>query len=184
DRGGNVRAVIGMPAIGMKSKVTGPRASTNLRRRRIIGLQRSSSGVVLVDHDFVQAQVGDDGKSVGGVQVDGMGMRSFLSLLVDAGAVMLDEGRGRAKPAVRFNRKDAHASSRVIGGQHMLACLVYDQMARSRSTRRSLIQQHQIPSSWVDGKCADRSAAFALKAFQFTNGEEKALIRMNGKKRR
>src|SRR5713226_8739441 len=113
-----------------------------------------------------------------------MGMGPFLSLFVDAGAVMLDEGAGRAKPAVGFNRKDARASSGVIGGQHMLACFVYDQMARPRATRRSLIQQRQIPSSWVDGKRADRSAAFSLKAFQFTNGVEKALIRMNGKKRR
>src|SRR5438874_11540930 len=101
-----------------------------------------------------------------------MRMGPFLALLVDAGAVMLDEGGLPSKPAIGFNRKDAHASSRVIGGQQMLACLVYDQMARSRSTRRSLIQQCQIPSPWVDGKCADRSAASSLKAFQFTNGEE------------
>src|SRR5712692_907288 len=113
-----------------------------------------------------------------------MGMGPFLSLLVDAGAVMLDEGAGRAKPAAGFNRKDAYASSGVILGQHMFACFVYDQMARPRSTRRLLIQQRQIPSSWVDGKCADRSAAFSLKAFQFTNGVEKAMIRVNGEERR
>src|SRR5438128_1492316 len=112
-----------------------------------------------------------------------MGMWPLLALFVDAGAVMLDEGGCLSKPAVGINRKHANAATRIIGRQDVFAFFIHNQMAWACSPRRLLIEQSKIPSLWVDSESADGAAVFlSLKAVQFTDGIQEAMVWMNGKK--
>src|SRR6266852_9794456 len=174
---------IGMMPVGMECKMPWSGTGNDIRRRRTMGSQGSLVGVVLVDHDLVQSQVGHNGKTVGSIEVHGVSVWPFLPLLIDAATVMLTESRCRSKLAMAGYRKHTDAAAGIIGRQDMLACFGYHEMAMPRASRGLLIQQGQISRLRVNGECADGPAGLSLEVVELSDRVKKLPRRMNRQKR-
>src|SRR5947207_15580686 len=107
---------------------TGARGHGN--RRRIIVRQLPAGPVESINEDLVETQVGDEGEPIGGVKVDGVGVRTFLASGIDALPLMLNRRRGFSEPPVVSQRKRSTATAPVVGDEDVLSGRVDDEMAR------------------------------------------------------
>src|SRR5439155_16038511 len=124
-----------------KSEMARPRARLYLPCRWVVRLQRALVGIEPVDHHLVEPQVGDESVAIGGIEIDGMGVRSFLALLVDARAVMLHEARCLTQMPISANGQGAGAAAAVIGDQDMFALAIDDDVAGTGAAGGLLVQQ-------------------------------------------
>src|SRR5207248_9218042 len=111
--------------------------------------------VKTIDQHLVEAEIGGKGEAIGGVEVDGVGMRPCLPILVYARAAMLHDNGRFAQRAVFANRQHADAAAAVVCREDILAALVNDEVTWSGTARGLLIEQLQIAGCGVDGKSTD-----------------------------
>ncbi len=153
-------------------------------KRRIVRDERSLFGVEAVHQHLVEPEVGDVREAIGGIDIDGVGVRCLLPLRVDARSRVLDEGRRRLQRAVCPDRHNRDASSTVIGNEHVAAGLVHHEVGRAASDRRLLIECSQPARVPVDGERADRSAGLALEFADLVRRIQIILARMHGQETR
>src|SRR5262249_47125333 len=90
---GGIQLVDHVREASIRAKYYVARPSAGLQRREG-GLMRRQLALLRVEpvrHDFIQSEVADEREAIGGIERNAVGVRSFLTLLVDALARMLNE---------------------------------------------------------------------------------------------
>ncbi len=83
------------------------------------GTENACFGVEFVNHDPVNPEVGHIGESIVCAEIDRMGMRSFLSTLIDALALVPDIRNGGSQLAFSIQRIHHHVASHVVGDKQI-----------------------------------------------------------------
>src|SRR5687767_13184357 len=91
-----------------------------------------------IDQQLVEAKISGHRKVIRLVDVDGMPVRLLLPLRVDALALVLHEGGDLAKRTVGLDGNGRHTAAAIVGGQHVLARPIDDEMAWTVAARRLL----------------------------------------------
>jgi hypothetical protein len=94
---------------------------------------------------------------------------------------VLHDRRCGLQAAIGANRQDRDASASIVGDQHVAADLVYDQVCRTVSARRLLVQWLEHPGRAVHGECSHRACILALETADLVGGVDKRGIGMHGK---
>ena len=137
-------------------------------------------GIVFVDDQLVEAEIGHKEKAAADVEGHGMGVGAGLAHGVDARALMLDEVGGAAERAVLQDGQHADRAAHKVGDEDVPALMVDDQVAGIRAVGRLLVQEGQAAVGGVDGKGADGPAGGALIFLEFVDGVEEAVGRVKG----
>src|SRR5271157_4985384 len=170
-------------AAWVKREMARARAQRNGREGWVVRGQRTLAGIELVDENPVQAEVGRDGKPVGLVEVDRMGMGALLPAGVNALALGLDERRGRAQSSIGLDRQAGNAAAAVIGHQDILACPIDGQVAGATANRGLLVQQREYPARRVNAQRADAAPFPAVELVQLVDRVEELAAGMDGEER-
>ena len=147
---------VGKAAFWMKGEVPRARSRLDGRKRRVARDERPLPGIEAIDEDLVDAQVGGVGEPVVGTEVDRMGARRTLTRRVDARSGVLNEGGGRLQPAVEANRQHRDAAAAIVRDEHVAPGLVHDEVNRTPSARRLLVERRQLAAAALDGEAAHR----------------------------
>src|SRR5690242_14444897 len=105
----------------------GVKKSVRLFRR----VELAGRRVEAIDHYLVAPQVCGERKPIGTVQLDAVGVWTFL-LLAWAGALVLLDVDHRTKTAISANRQHGNGSAAVVRDEQVLAFTVEAQMTRIR----------------------------------------------------
>src|SRR5581483_11295404 len=159
--GGHFAEEIGKAAIGMEGEMARAGAGLAFVEGRIIGSDDTGGGVEVVDEDFVEAEVAIEDVLAGQVGDNAMGVRAFLTLMVGAGTVVLDEIGAGFEGAVRLGGENGHAAAAVVGGENPPAGGIDGDVARTVAAGELAIEEgeHTIGA---DGKSTDGAAIGAL----------------------
>jgi len=84
-----------------------PRAGFEGRKSRLGWNQFAAFGVEAVDQDFVQSEIANESELIRGIKCYAMRVRTFLTLVVDAFAGVLNKVGGLTQPAIRPTRTTA-----------------------------------------------------------------------------
>src|SRR5277367_4714577 len=122
----------------MKRQMTRSGSGIELGVRRVVWSQRTVRRVKSVDEQLVQAQVHRDRETIVGGGFDPMGVRTSLSIFVNAGASVLNKSRRFVQASIGLNREYRYASSSVVGNKRELAGLVECYVARVGAPRCDL----------------------------------------------
>ena len=82
-----------------------------------------------VDHQLVDSQIGRKGKAIRGIGFDAMSVGLLLPHGIDAGAAMLIDGNGRAKPPLFFNSITGDRTAAIVGHHHAATRMIDAQEA-------------------------------------------------------
>src|SRR5271168_2656306 len=158
DRHGRLHLIkqVSKLTVGMKRKMARAGAWLHLCEAGEQGGKNSFDRVEAVNDDLIESQVRDKGETIVWRSTNPVRMWTFLTLLIQAGAGMLNETAGGAESTVIVNGKRDDAATVVIRDQHECAILVEGYVARSSATRGHLIQKLERAGFRVDGKRADR----------------------------
>ena len=153
-------------------------------KRGIIRLERPFGRIKTVDEQLIEPQVCRQDKAVVGRRVNRMRVRPFLTLAIDAGAPVLDKGRGLAQAAIPQDPKRRDAAAGVVGHQNEPSRFVQRHVARVYATRGYLVQQVESSRFLMNGERA-YSAAFAARVVaDFVYGVKEPASGIDGEKRR
>src|SRR5689334_13949259 len=99
----------------MKREVPGAAAGGCFSEGGIVGRQSSFRSIELIDQQFVESEIGRDGKAIVGRDVDGVSMRAGLALLVDARSFVLDGRRSFVERSILVDWQRSDAAAAVVG---------------------------------------------------------------------
>src|SRR5208337_2774178 len=106
-------------------------AGLRIRGRRLLSGEGALGGVKFIDHDTVEAQIGDVREAIARGKPDPVRVRAFLALFVGAeGTSVLDERGVRAEFSVREDREYSDIAGRVVGDEDVLSGFVEGYVAR------------------------------------------------------
>ena len=109
-----------------------------------------------------------------------MGVRTALSVGVDAVSLVLHHVACLTQSPVGQNRKHRHTAPAIVGHQHVSAGLVEAQVARPRALGRLMVQQGQLAGFRGDGEGAHRSGRLAGEIGHLVDRVEVAPLRVEG----
>src|SRR6516164_3341418 len=89
--------------------------------RRLIWRQGAAPGIKVVHQDFVDTQIGDQGKAVVGRGFDPMGVRTLLSFVVRTRSTILSERRSGSQTSILEYGQSCYVSPGVIGDEYIVS---------------------------------------------------------------
>ena len=139
----------------MHGKVAWPGAAGDGHDAVILQLARVE--IQTVDDDPVEAEVGTEGETIAGIDVDRVCVRALLPLRIDAGSLVLAEIRHLPEAAVIGDGMHGDTAASVIGTQDKTSGRI-DGIVTGRAARGLQVQEGQIARIRVDGEGADGAA--------------------------
>ena len=180
DRGEEL--VDGVEELPARAKRQVARAGARVERHRTVGLEAALRRAEAVDEDPVGPEVGREGESLRGIEVDAVGVRLVLPCRVRSGSLVgADEGGG-LQPPVRFDGQHGDVAPAVVRDEEGAAGLVHDEVAGAGPLRRPLVEQRQVARLRVDGEGTHRPRLRALEARDLPHRVEEAPARVEGEK--
>ena len=142
----------------------------------------AGAGVEFVDEDFVQSEIGGEGVVVGGIEVDGVSMGSFLACWVYAGAFVLMKGDGGSQGAVFVDGEADDASASVVGHEGMFAFLVDGDVTGAGAFGGLLVEEFELSGLGIQGIGGDCTLFFAFIVADFIDGVDEFAVGVQFKK--
>jgi len=164
-------------AIRMEGQVTRAAARRELGEG-LRGVRREfrAGGVERVDHDLVDAEVAGEGVFAIGADDEAVGVRSFLSLRINAAAAVLEKRHRLAERAVALYRQRGDVASDVVRNEHRFAGGIDIQEAGGRTASRLMIQALHLAGPTFKHEGDDVFIFITAKLF-CVDGIEELLVR-------
>jgi hypothetical protein len=152
------------------------------RAERSVRGESAGGRVEFVGHYFVEAEIGDEGEALGGIEINGMGVRFLLAGFIDAGAGVLDEGAGFfGEFALGIDRVGDDVAAGIIGDEDVLAGFIDDDVARVGPFRGNGVDFGELCGiGRIDFITGDGAGFFSAEIIEFVDGVEKLAVRMDG----
>ena len=161
---------VGPLAVGMEHQMTRTGPRLHLKPGNRIRFQHPPPGIQAINQELVQSEIGHEGKAIGGVQCDRVGMGTRLAGGVDARPLMLKEVGGFPQATVPPHGQDTDAPAHEIGHVHVGALLVHQDVARIGPVRRLRVEKRQVSRLRLHPERADAAARLAFVALQLVDG--------------
>ena len=169
--------------IGVEHEVPWPGARLDGNRRRRVRGERACDRIESVDHHAIEAKVGRDQETVGGVEDDRVSVRPLLSFR-RAAALSGNDGDGRCQTSVGRDRQECVVTAGVICDREEPAGLVELEVTRMGAARGLGADGGQFGRGGVDGKRRDTAARCALVVVELVDREDDLAVRARGQKTR
>lgn len=117
----------------------------------------------MVDADLIDSEVGDEGEAIGGIEINGVGVRLSLPFWVRSRTRMLNQTRNRADFPFRAHRKDDRIGVTIAGGKNISARVVNRDVAKFRSWGELPIDERKLSRFRFDGKRRSAPDGFSAR---------------------
>ena len=142
--------------LGEKATWRGPAAGSELTDGGIVRSERALGGIETVNENRVETQVGNKDETIVWRNLNPVGVRSFLALLVGAeSAGILDVGGVFAEFAVGKNGKDDHVAGGIVRGEKIFAGFVEGKIARIFTESGELIELRELGGLGIEREGGD-----------------------------
>jgi hypothetical protein len=112
-------------------------------------------------------------------------VRTFLALLIDAAAGVLDESRSLTQAPIRLNRQNGHAPAYIVRDQQIASLCVDSQMTRRAAASALLIEKPKLARLSINCERAHTTVVLlAGELVDFVDRVKEPFVWMDREKRR